>query len=50
MSRNKQAIAGEVLGLGAIGVGLWWVYPPLALIVVGIGVILGAQLLSRANQ
>lgn len=44
-----------LVGLGMVGVGLWWVYPPLALIVPGaflatLGVVMAVRQEGRAGK
>ena len=45
--RNALASLTEIAGFACLCVGVWWIFPPAALIVAGIGLILAAQAGSR---
>ena len=37
----------EVVGIGAVATGIWWIYPPAAIIVAGLLLAILAQGISR---
>lgn len=45
--RSALGYLAEVVGVGCVVVGVWEVFPPAALIVAGIGLIVGAQAAGR---
>lgn len=49
-ARKHTATLIEAAGLGAIVAGLWWIWPPLALIAGGVAGMFGAWLMERGND
>ena len=49
MSRGRTYDLAALAGAISVLVGLWWIWPPLALIVGGVGVMLAAMMGARAE-